>query len=190
MALSAAALLLFVAPAASAASLTIKDGGDDVWVAGTDGQPDVRTQQVAEADIRRAVVRHGARVVVVRAKFADLTRKGAGLDLVAEIRTDEGVRRGVELLTNNYTNDPAARETIRMWKGVDQPVRCAVQHKVDYSLNTMSVTVPRTCLGGPTWVQVRIHNAWLGDGYKHAYVDNPHNDKSRFTGWSARVRRG
>jgi hypothetical protein len=186
-ALAVAAALTFGAPAAHAQDLRMVDDAADVWVT-TGASPDpVPADTVAEADVRRVLVRHAARTVTVRAKVADLTRSGAGVALVTEIRTDEGVRRSVGLFTDSYMEP---HQSTRMWKGADQAVRCALQHKVDYRRNTLTVQIPRACLSSPRWLQVKVQNAWVSDGYQEVYVDNPHDQEASATTWSGRVRRG
>lgn len=177
----ATALLASAAPAAHAKDLQLLDGADDVWVQGfTYTEPTLLSS--AEADVRRVLVRHTNRVLLVRAKFADLTRSGYHHSLTVRVRTDERVKRQITLLTSRDDRSGS----VQVMRGAKR-VSCAVRRKVDYGKNTMTVRVPRGCLSAPRWVKVGVENGWVPTDQLNVYVDNPHDDQASFSGWSSRV---
>jgi hypothetical protein len=69
--------------------------------------------------------------------------------------------------------------------------RCrGITHTVDYARETISVSVPRSCLGNPRWVQVTpgaVGMTPAGDVYVDNGYDSTSNEPTR---WSAKVKRG
>lgn len=184
--LSAATLLAFATPAAHAQNLTISDGAGDVWVAGIDNDGFAPAPGSKHADVRRIVVKHAAKKIVVRAKLTELTRQGALVGLLGQFRTNTGLRRDATLFGEVDKRKGRTEFTTRRGRQLD----CAMTHKIGYTRNTMTMGVPRSCLKNPRWVEFRSQNAWITDDNAEVYVDNPHNDKPQFRGWSSRIRRG
>ena len=57
-------------------------------------------------------------------------------------------------------------------------VRCpGLSHDIDYEANRVTIAVPRTCIGTPTWVRLSLQNG-LDVERGGAYLDNPHNDRA------------
>jgi hypothetical protein len=132
------------------------------------------------------VVRHGARRVIVKATYVELRRSADPLFLMFEVRTNEGLKRQVRVET---MSSPKGSSMFSKPNGTD--VRCSgLSHAVDYAANTVTVSVPRSCLSGPRWVQLLV-GAISMSPQGDAYVDNGHNATSdEPKTWSARVRKG
>ncbi len=179
--LAATALLASGTSTVHAKDLRLVDPADDVWVQGfTYSEPTL--QPSTEADVRRVLVRHTNRIVLVRATFDDLTRSGYNHSLTVRLKTNERVKRQVTLLTSRDDRAGAARMT----RGA-KSVSCSVGRKVDYGRDTMTVRIPRSCLSSPRWVKVRVENGWVPTDQLNVYVDNPHDDQASFSGWSKRL---
>jgi hypothetical protein len=63
-------------------------------------------------------------------------------------------------------------------------VRCAgLRHTIDYRTHTVRISVPRTCLGNPTWVRVGADTATWSEA-REAY----HSDDALRRGENARIK--
>lgn len=125
------------------------------------------------ADVVRAVVRHGARDVVVRMSFDDLRREHeAGYWAIiyspekfraALVMTRPGRWKGRRVLVN----------------GQFGTVRCqGFTHTIDYAGDKVTMKVPRRCLGHPDWVRVSLENGSARGETEETFqevTDNPHN---------------
>jgi hypothetical protein len=158
-----------VAPA-SAESLTIRDKRGDVLLVPADAMSldDARPAPgMAHTDILRTVIRHGDKRVAVRIKLAEL-RKTRGFRLQGiRVVTNESVRRNIAV----GAWPGMARGEADMSRPNGRTVNCdGLNHRIDYSRNVVTVSVPRSCLSNPRWVRVGIGTAWIKDS-GDAYVD-------------------
>lgn len=176
------AAIMLAAPAAQANGAKWDDPVDDTWT--WDG--DLNAVQVPdhpEADLVKAVVKHGARKIAVTATWDNLQKVGKGGGLMVQFLTN------TDLLRNGIVDMPR-----RNWKGKSfvtedrgPKVNCGVTHKVDYARDTVRLTVPSRCLKRPKWVRVIVRSTWVvGNEF---YDDNPHN-AGPDSGWSRKIRRG
>ena len=181
-------VLLGSAGAASAQSLTLHDARHDVWSGSSVDDPATFRPAPSQkgGDVWWARVAYGKRSVVLTEKYADLARRGSGDLYALRLRTNRGLRRIVEVQA--FPHGWAG--SLAMYIPGGRSVTCdgAAEH-LDYAGNVLRISVPADCLHNPRWVQftaasghITRDNVWL--------VDNPHNTKASYDGWSRRVRKG
>jgi hypothetical protein len=175
----AASALLLGAPQVAAARaddpsrVVLRDGTGDVWRVNVRTSAWTHVGDLPPADVRRAVVTHRSGAVVVRSKFENLRRIGrqsywTGLatpdsSFFAEVVSRPGARAGRHELVDGSTYAEVA---------------CAgLSHRIDYATETVTLRVPRTCLGSPRWVSANLGNILVVGERPHRrhYADNPHN---------------
>ena len=169
---------LTVPTAASAAAepvsrIVLDDPVGDVWAIGEgENVEPVSAGDVPNADVVRAVVRHGRHNVVVRMTFTNL-RRVEPQDYTAMIITPRrlravfvfaGPRRwgGRHLLVNGNFGD----------------VKCPrLSHRIDYDTDQVTMSIPRGCLGQPNWVRVDMTNFMFRgtEANFQEITDNPHS---------------
>ena len=191
---SAVVAALVPAGAASAQNLAVPDATGDVWRstfsdAGTEPVATVAGSPV-NADLVRTTIRHNARRLAFTFGYADLRRAENRFLAAAQVKTNEGVRREIGVET-------VSRER---WGGTSyfgspkRELRCrGLRFDIDYSADTVSVSVPRSCLSGPRWVQARVQvMAFEGRTEEFSVLtDNWVNESNDEPGpWSDRIRRG
>lgn len=196
--LTGAVLAAVLAPAgaASAQNLTHDDATADVWE--DVWNYDTNTQEYYEAgsqtnvDVLSTVVRHLPTKLVLRFTYADLKRSGTRFGIINHLRFPDGPQI------------VAAVDTNTRWKGIPvlaknrtgEPIRCpGLDHAIDYSANTIELTIPRSCIGTPTWVDVNSFAVGQEDDPEsesgvHAYIDNSLNGGHGDNGWTRHVRKG
>ena len=176
--LAAAAIVLAASPGAAhgtghtttssslqpvAHAVVLHDGPGDVWTF-SDSTSGYELAAQPAADVLRARVTHGSYAVSVRMVFDDLQR-GKLQWFYCDVHTP-GVtswfileaRRGQGTLYQDVEGE---------WVRVP-----GVTHHVDYASDMVTMRVPRTLLGGPPWVRVRLHNVLrLPDAT--FFTDNP-----------------
>lgn len=183
----AATVLALSAPAAHAQELTLTEGTGDVWVSSIDSPGFTHVDSSRHADVTRVRIGHGARRVVLTAKLVELAKRRYSIDgLRVQFRTNTGLRRDAMLSAQAGSRNGRVAFTSRTGKSLT----CAIAHKVDYVANTMMMSVPRSCLNSPRYVEFRSETSWMNDSTYKVFVDNPHNDRAHFKGWSSRIRRG
>jgi len=170
---------------AHAAKLVLTDPAGDVWA-----QAETSTQigTRVNGDLVKTVVNHTAKRVVVKAKYTDLRKTADTFGFIYYLRTNEGVRRGVDVLAG-----PGHRRGVsELTKGrADKKVACAgLTHAVDYTANTVTLSVPRSCLSNPRWVQVQPGAVTLSSSDFAFTIDDAQSTSSEPHTWSAKVRRG
>lgn len=106
---------------------------------------------VVQGDIRRFVVDHRARTVVVTARFGDLARSARIYQGgVLELRTADRTR----VLTIDVEPGGPGQGRVEFTNRNGRPVSCdGLARRIDWSTNTVRMTVPRACLGNPRWVR-------------------------------------
>ncbi|MGZ4437721.1 MAG: hypothetical protein ACXVWU_00195 [Nocardioides sp.] len=189
----AALVVTVTAGAASAASLTVKDPTGDTWQDTTTGSGDSykAAGSHANTDLVRTVVRHTTTRLVVRATYADLTKSGPRLLFFFRLRTNEGLRRdsGVDTV-----GSLSGTQHLTKPNGSSNLPCKGLSHTVDYSLNQVTVSIPRSCLSNPRWVQVVIGAMTLSGDPSVVYLDNGQNttsnDPTNPALWTKRVYKG
>ena len=195
--LGGAVLAAVLAPtgAAYAASRSVDDGTGDVWEpvwnAETGTVANVEAGSVLNVDVDKVVVRHTARRIVVTTTYADLQKQEITLAASSRMRFDDGPAVGMMVDTWQKWSG----ETV-LYKQSGMPIKCAgFDHAIDYTANTVQLSVPRSCVGDPRWVQVNyvglgnVEDPESASGYRN-YEDSAHHAGSGWNGWSNRVRKG
>ena len=129
-------------------------------------------------DARATTLAHTATRVSVRIGYAEMQRVGHANGLFLVMVTNEGVRRGVEVVAGpgDWAGDA------EMWRGDERSVRCAIRVSMDYADNVTSVSFPRRCLSSPRWVRFRaVSWAFEGDSFytDDALSDDPYSEGIR-----------
>lgn len=101
-----------------------------------------------EGDIIASTVRHKARKVHLAMRFQELTAGGQGRAFYFGIRTPSGTRYVTVAAYPGHWGGKA-----QMFRANGKKVHCNVGRKVDYTRNTATIHVPRSCLGHPRWVK-------------------------------------
>lgn len=182
----AATVLALFAPAAQAQELRLTDSTKDVWVSSGAGFTHTYAAESKLADVRWVQIGHGATRIVLTAKLVELTKQGAEVGLFVEFRTSSGLSRDARL--SGQVGD--RNGSVAFTSPTGKLLACDTSHKINYVANTMMMSVPRSCLNNPSYVQFRSETSWVTDSTYDVYVDNPHNTNLAFDGWSSRVRRG
>lgn len=198
LAASLAAAVVGPATAATAQSATITDGTGDVWENTYDPttQSDVWSlvDSAYNTDVVSTVITHGARRVNVKMTYNDLDKAAdVNISAVVNMRFDQGARRSA--FVDVWPGDWQGSSTVFKQNPTGgAPVTCGgLTHAVDYTANTVSMSIPRTCLGSPTWIQANVlsrSTAGLDQDVQRNLLDNGQQAGHTELGWSGRLRRG
>jgi hypothetical protein len=194
---AAAAMVVVPVTAAQAQTWRHADATGDVQSVGasSDANPTPAPDAV-DPDVSKIRVTHGPRKVTMRVQFVDLAAgKQVSYMFMFQLRTDERLHRDVVLDAG-----PG------MWRGQasfsspHSDLRCkGLGHNIDYVQNVVTVTVPRSCLSRPRWVQAGAGAAkftGLGTTTQDMstvmlYADDAGSDKiGNHLAWSPRIRKG
>ena len=141
-------------PEEAVSTSTIADPAGDVVVSGLgdDRETVASAPQNTEADILTTTVEHRTDEVGFVVALRDL-RQGQYLDLTANVTTDStGSRLPTQVTSLTY--DGAS--TIDVYRA-DGSSRCpAADVAVDHDADTVTMSVPRTCLGDPRWIEATV----------------------------------
>ncbi len=110
-------------------------------------------------------------------------------DHFLRVVTNEGITRDV----NVYAAPKHWRGEAEMTRPNGKTVPCDIRHSIDYDLDVVTVSFPRSCVSSPRWVRIGVGSTWAEPDVSKFYVDdaqlsghlNP--DGLRF---SARLHRG
>ena len=199
--LVATALLAAVvgpATAASAQSASVTDSAGDVWQSilnpDTEEETFVAAGSLTNVDVLSTVVDHTRSSLEVTMTFSDLAKEGARPTPALVMRFDRGPapgRRGRRLDQLEGQGHPAqGRQEQQRRVDVD-----GFTHKIDYTANTVAMSIPRSCLGTPRWIQAApMTQGFLAStdgGESQYFFDNGGKPGHSYTlPWSARVHRG
>jgi hypothetical protein len=148
--MATAAAVALIPAAADAGSYSSVDHAHDMVVLTLPGGTTSPAPERAEGDIIASRVRHKAHVVVMTMRYQELTAGQRAVHWFG-IRTGK-MARFVLLATD--AGHPAGRA--RLFKPNGKMVRCQVRHSIDYTANTATVRVPRSCLGTPRRVRAAM----------------------------------
>jgi hypothetical protein len=179
---AAATLVPLVPTAAHADKYTFTDHTGDVVTYAKDGTTTPAPDQV-EGDIAWSKVQHKSRKVVLTMRLRELNTGTPAIHWYA-IRT--GKMKRIVLL------EAAAGHwggKVALFKPTGKKVRCTVGRTIDYTSNTATVRVPRSCLGKPRWVKVAMQEASPGPDANTVYVDDARGNGGVNPVWSPKVRR-
>lgn len=150
------AMVMLVPTAAQAKSYSHVDPtGDVVSFVGQSETPTPAPDR-ASGDIVGSSVKHKAKKVIVRVQYRDLV---AGDDVtlhIFEFKTS-AMRREVMFFAGSVFGSGGSKAKLTKPDGTKVP--CKVARRIDYSLHTVTVKVPRSCLDRPKWVQVGMGTA-------------------------------
>jgi hypothetical protein len=121
-----------------------------------DGDVIVRVPARRHGDITGLKVSHGERAVVARISLRSLTRADRLFGAVVQLRTSKVTYTAVVYRLKPHhplevTFDGGGRTS------------CAdLRYRLNYRLDTVTITVPRECLGAPKWVRTRAVIDYFG----------------------------
>lgn len=137
------------------------DAPGDVVVGGLGKNPEavVAAPDNAITDILETTVDHGAAAITVEVVFADL-RPLQYLDLTANLTTDStGPHLPTQATALTYRGD----SSIDVYR--DGETRCdgadAGAVAIDFDSDTVTMTVPRSCLDEPRWIEAEVRAATM-----------------------------
>jgi hypothetical protein len=192
VAVAAAVLTAVPAAAASAQTVLHRDATHDVRSVdeASTSNASTREPRVPQGDISVIAITHARRLVTVSVKFRDLDKSAPWLHEFS-FRTDTGKRREVDLFAG--PGSWSGQQTFGTSTGTKVPCS-GLRHTIDYVKHKVTLTVPRSCLGKPRWVQVAEGTVRFGDSdpsSSKAYADDAF---SLYVGnnlhWSPKVHRG
>jgi hypothetical protein len=146
-----------VVSTAYAEKVVHNDQAGDVIVMTEDDEAGTATTEpaptVEAGDVLRTVVDHRAKNLFVTARYADLQRGDEFQGHIISIVTNESVRRDAILVVD--AEHPQGR--LQFVRPNGRSVKCVgIERRIDYSLNTVRVKIPRSCLSAPRWVRVGL----------------------------------
>ena len=169
--------------AAQANTYNSTDGTGDVVVVTLPGGATTPAADRSEGDIVSSQVKHKARAVILTMHLQQLTAGQTALHWFG-IKTGKMTR--VVLFQTDATH-PAGQAAL--FKLPAKRVACHVGHSVDYATHTVSVKVPRSCLGKPKWVRVAMQEASPTGTSGQVYVDDARNSGGFLPTYGPRVYR-
>ncbi len=189
------AALLAPTGAAYAASHTVDDATGDVWEPVWNSETEtvdyLEAGSLLNVDVDKVVVVHTDRRIVVTTTYAELKKQEITLAPSSRMRFNDGPAVGMMVDTWSKWSGESV-----LYKKSGMPIRCAgFDHTIDYTANTVQLSVPRSCVGNPRWVEVNyvglgnVEDPEVESGYRN-YEDTAHTSASGWNGWSARVKRG
>lgn len=195
LATTVAAAVIAPAAAASAASTTVSDPQGDVWESTYDADTQTETftkaDSVTNVDLVSSTVSHGARRVNVKMQYTDLKKTGATYYSIVYLRFDNGPQRVAAIDTSAGWG--GKHVLFKNGKNSNGPVACSgFTHAIDYQANTVTMSIPRGCLGTPRWIESSVlASGSLDDGTTtHYYLDNGATAGHAYLKWGKRLRRG
>lgn len=129
--------------------------------------------QQEHGDIVSTRLDHTATQVLIRVSFTDLS-SGADDDSPAAFRVSAGLKKETGLSRAVELTSGLGSPPVRMLRPSDMAqVDCQLTHRFDYGHDAVTMSIPRTCLGSPEWVQVSVSSvAWLADRGSTVTVDD------------------
>ncbi len=176
--------VLTTALPAHAEKLALKDATGDVWEADQDTIS--RSDERINIDLKKSTLTHSESSLDLDAKYADLRRNAKGrFALTLEIRDNESdYTYGLVLARSGK---PQGRASLSDDTG--ERVRCPdLDHKLSYGKESIALSIPRTCLGEPTWVRARIGAARIKKAdAETVYFDDASSTRAFTRRWTERI---
>jgi hypothetical protein len=179
---------LTLAPASYADRTVHRDARHDVMRTGGPRDEElVPAPRASEFDVVRTLVTHRRHDVEIKLRFAELQRHAMRMEF-ATIRT--GRQPG-----DNYalTLVVAPGMIAVQLTNATGPARCwDMGYRINFRRNTISMSVPRSCLGNPRWIRAGVGaigfngSLFFKKGDNHLYFDDAMNDG--FAGFDSRLR--
>lgn len=144
------------------------DAVADMWSSPVGALTYTAAPQHVEGDIVAIRVIHALRKVRIRIRLRELTTTSNGNFHRIAVKSDRRFRYlAVDALPGHWEG------TVQMTGSAGRPVACAVRHRIDYDLNQIHLTVPRRCLGKPSWVRVGARTTVAGS--VRVFADDAHS---------------
>jgi hypothetical protein len=191
---AAAALAIVPLTAANAQTWRHTDATGDVQSVAGDADTPTPAPDAVDPDATSVRVSHGPRKVTVRTQFQDLAKASDSFyAFLLQVRTNERVHRQLEVDAG-----PGMWHGQVTFSSPRKVLHCrGLARSIDYTANTVTVTIPRSCLSNPRWVQVGdaavkftgldATDVTAGTGY----VDDAGSpDVGNNIAWSPRIHRG
>ncbi|MFT4009912.1 MAG: hypothetical protein QM655_07685 [Nocardioidaceae bacterium] len=183
-----AAVVLVTPAVAEARTLHVRDAKNDVFTISGSGEL-VKVGSMPNVDLRRTTIRHRAHRVVVIGKYVDLRKNKDLVTYAVELRTNTGLTRDAVVTTG-----PGMRRGEVHFTGRQKELRCkGITHRISYRGNTVRVSIPRSCLNRPRYVQAQTMALSMGDltdPDTSIFVDNGMGKRiPEVEDWSRKVRR-
>ena len=203
----AAALVMASGATAHAQTANVNDRSGDVWRATHDeADPYVAVNSPLNADIDRTRVQHGTRDLVLTTTYQRLARRDHAVFPIWTIRTGDDTRYSAAVLAGPgdwpgqaffFTSStpplllrtPALGEGLGEGGGEGEGECPGMTHDIDYGADTITISVPRTCLGEPERVRVRS-TAQASSEDDESWYDNGHNRGHSQKGWTRLLHAG
>ncbi len=165
--IAALCLSVYAAPPAYADRDVESDPARDL-VRFTRNDSQVPAAGTRDMDVRRTVVNHTKRRVIITLRIADLKASASHYSL-SSIRTDE-LTYGVEYYRLFGADAPS---TFFLTTEAHERVRCVNRSKrFNAARDTLALRIPRRCLGNPRWV--RVGSGWYTIGNRdRIFGDDP-----------------
>ena len=141
-------------PEPATTSSSVADSSGDVVVGGPGlGDGLIAAADDTRTDIVNTAVDHRDDAVVFRVEFRELEPEQY-LDVTADIRSDKSGSRTWQLTSVTYRGE--SRIDLYGPAGSSCP-SAAVE--LDHAADTVTMTVPRSCLDDPAWIQAQVNAA-------------------------------
>lgn len=184
----ACSAVLLASPSAFADKSSARDtSGDALSFAEGDIDNAVMDPAHTDADITKSWVNHTDGRVNIKVKLRDLTSIGSGefRQLYADIKTNKNHQAAI---TYKFGGEKTGFALVRGKK----EIRCrGVRNTISPSLNIIKISVPRSCLGKPTWVKVGMA-ALSGSGTQFHHDDalSSRSDLTNGLRYTPKLRKG
>src|SRR4051794_1372583 len=151
----AAAAVALVPTAAQANTYTHGDAAGDV-VSFTGGATTATPQpDRANGDVVASMVKHNRKLVIARMTYRDLANSDGFNGHLFAIKTNK-MRRDVTVVSA-----AGIGPQVVVTKPNGKKVSCRGRPTLDYTRHTVTVKVPRSCLGKPKWVKVGMASVFM-----------------------------
>lgn len=165
---------------ATADSRTLKDGKGDTWNV---ARAEPRKQAGhPEGDLRKVVIKHSARTLIVSARVQNLKKKGDATGITVEIDTPSDVTYSADAY--GLRGQRKGQADLRASDGTT----CNPKGSMNYRKDVVTLKVPTRCLSRPAWVRAKILGIHLENEQK-AFYDSAHSAKLEPT-FTRRIERG
>ena len=178
------ATLLSTAPPSHAEREVVIDGRGDVWSPkGANGWK--RQGSVVNTDVRRTRLIHGLENLSVKVKYRNLKKRVSDeVDFELTVRNKQG-----EVFDVLVVVDSLFRATsVSVWNAIEyEEVPCEeAAGSASLARETISFTVPRSCLGSPKWVKVFGHAESYAES-RGLFIDDISTSRPEAEAWGPRL---
>jgi hypothetical protein len=184
-ALTTIALLGIAAAPAGAALLTLHDPSGDMWQQPADGSTTTKAPNSQRGDVLSARIRYAPRKITVTTRYVDVARAGRYANYTTRLQSGQRMIREVTV----ETGPGSWKGHIRVFRGNgDLAAGCHAGRSIDYTANTVQVTVPASCLNRPRFVRANINDS-RANANGTFFLDNPQNQQAHSRTWTHWIHR-